>query len=188
MELWIALAVVLIVLGWVGWTFNLLVRRRNGTDAAWATVGVELTRRHDLVPMLVAAVRGYAAHEEALFDRVASARAEAIAGADPQVSPGEEARAETALTDALRSLFAVVEGYPELKAAANFAQLQSELETTEDRIAYARGYYNAWVTEYETLRQSIPSVVVARLFGFGSREYFEAEVSERVPVGVELGR
>jgi len=80
----------------------------------------------------------------------------------------------------------VVEGYPDLKAAENFAQLQAELETTEDRIAYARGYYNAWVTEYETLRQSIPSALVARAFGFGAREFFEADVSERVPVGVDL--
>jgi len=186
MEWWILAGVLLVVLAWAGWTFNLLVRRRNGVDEGWATVGVELTRRHDLVPMLVSAVRGYASHEEAVLSQVTEARSEAVAGVERAAAPGEEARSETALTDALRTLFAVVEGYPELKAAENFAQLQVELETTEDRIAYARGYYNAWVTEYETLRQSIPSALVARAFGFSAREFFEADVSERAPVGVDL--
>jgi len=174
----------IVVLGWVAWTFNLLVRRRNGVDESWATIDVELTRRHDLVPRLVDAVRGYAGFEESVLTRVTEARTRAVtAGGAPTA---EEAAAETGLSDAIRSVFAVAEAYPELKASANFQLLQSDLALTEDRIAYARALYNAWVTDYETLRQQVPSTLVAALFRFGPRAYFEAEVGARAAIGVDL--
>ena len=172
------LVVLVLLLAWVAWTFNRLVRARNGAAEGWASVDVELTRRHDLVPRLADAVRAYASHEADLFERVALARSNATGG---------DAVAESALTGAIRSLFAVAEAYPELKASRNFAELQEELATTEDRIAYARGYYNAWVTDYETLRQSFPQSLVARLFRFKPRAYFEADVASRAPVDVNLG-
>ncbi|MDO9444146.1 MAG: LemA family protein, partial [Dehalococcoidia bacterium] len=116
---WIAVPVALVVLGWAAWTFNVLVRKRNGVDEGWSQVDVELTRRADLVPMLVATVRGYAAHEEAVFARVAEARAGAVATAGSD----RRAVAESGLTGALRSLFAVAEAYPDLLAAETFQNL-----------------------------------------------------------------
>lgn len=174
----IAVVVALVfLLGWVAWTFNRLVRARNGVAEAWSTVDVELNRRHDLVPRLADAVRGYASHEAALFERVAEARSRATGG---------EAVAESTLTGAIRSLLAVAEAYPELRASENFRALQEELAVTEDRIAYARGYYNAWVTEYEARRQTFPSSLVAGAFRFTSRAYYEADVASRGAVGVDL--
>ncbi len=179
MDLWliVVIAIAVVLLLWLAWTFNRLVRARNGVTEAWASVGVELTRRHDLVPRLVEAVRGYASHESEIFERVAQARSQAESG---------EPVAESTLTSAIRSLFAVAEAYPDLRASENFATLQDELATTEDRIAYARGYYNAWVTDYETLRQTFPPSLVASLFRFGRRPFFEADVSSRAPVAVAL--
>ncbi len=175
----IALGVLVVLLLWVAWTFNRLVRARNGVAEARSTVDVELNRRHDLVPRLVDAVRGYASHEADLFERVALARSRATTG---------EPVAESTLTSAIRSLFAVAEAYPELLASENFQSLQDELATTEDRIAYARGYYNAWVTDYETRRQTFPSSLVASTFRFPRRDFFEADVTSRSPVPVTLGR
>lgn len=181
MELWwwpvIGLAV--LFLAWSAWTFNTLIRRRNGVDEAWATIGVELTRRHDLVPSLVSAVRGYAGFEESLLTRVAESRSRAVAG-EP------DAAAETSLTDAVRSVFAVAEAYPDLKSSEQFQSLQDELALTEDRIAYARAVYNAWVTDYETTRQSFPSSILARLFQFTRRPFFEAELTSRAPIDVTI--
>ena len=156
---WGALAAVVLLLLWAAWTFNGLIRRRNGVDESWATIDVELKRRHDLVPSLVDVVRGYAGFEESVLTRVTESRAQAVGGPP-------DATSETALSDAIRSLFAV----------------------TEDRIAYARAVYNAWVTDYETARQSVPSSIVAGLFRFSARRFFEAEVGARSPVGVALRR
>lgn len=181
MDLWWlgALAALLLVIAWAAWTFNALVRRRNGVDEAWATIGVELTRRHDLVPSLVDVVRGYADFEESVLSRVAETRSRAVAGeGDPM--------AETSLSDAIRTLFAVAEAYPDLKASDQFQRLQDELSLTEDRIAYARAVYNAWVTDYETTRQSIPSSIVASLLRFPPRPYFEADLGARDPIPVAL--
>jgi len=170
-----------VLLAWVAWTINTLVRRRNGVDEAWATIGVELKRRHDLIPSLVDVVRGYADFEESVLTRVAESRSRAVTG-EP------DATSETSLSDAMRSLFAVAEAYPELKANAQFQSLQEELALTEDRIAYARAVYNAWVTDYETTRQSFPPSIVARVLGFTRRTYFEADVGSREPVEVGLRR
>ncbi|MCK9495392.1 MAG: LemA family protein [Dehalococcoidia bacterium] len=182
MELWTwgALAALVVLLGWAVWTFNTLVRRRNGVDESRATIGVELTRRHDLVPTLVEAVRGYADFESSVLTRVTDSRSRAVA------APDLDAPAEVALTDAVRSLFAVAEAYPDLQASEQFQRLQSELALTEDRIAYARAVYNAWVTDYETTRQSFPSSVVAALLRFTPRPYFEADVASRAPSTVRL--
>jgi len=179
---WVIFAVVaVVVVGWVAWTFNMLVRRRNGVDEAWATIGVELKRRHDLIPSLVDVVRGYADFEESVLTRVTESRSRAIGG-EP------DATSETSLSDAMRSLFAVAEAYPDLKANAQFQSLQDELALTEDRIAYARAVYNAWVTDYETTRQSFPSMIVAGLLRFSRRAFFEADVGSRAPVEVGMRR
>ena len=179
--IWALLSAVVLLLAWAAWTFNALVRRRNGVDESWATIDVELKRRHDLVPSLVDVVRGYADFEESVLTRVTESRARAVSG-------GPDASSETTLSDAIRSLFAVAEAYPDLKAAPRFQSLQEELAVTEDRIAYARAVYNAWVTDYETARQSVPSSIVAGLFRFSARRFFEAEVGARSPVGVALRR
>lgn len=180
--LWVTGAVLAIVLAWVIFTFNRLVRTRNRVDSAWSQIDVELQRRYELVPQLSAAVGGYAAHEEAVFTRVAETRARAVDAA----TPDDQSRADTELTDALRSLFFVSEAYPALKSSEQFEALQDQLAHTEDRIAYARGYYNALVVSYETQRQSLPSKLVASTFRFPRRPLFEAEVASRSPVTVDL--
>lgn len=175
------LSAVVLLLAWAAWTFNALVRRRNGVDESWATIDVELKRRHDLVPSLVGVVRGYADFEESVLTRVTESRAQAVSGPPEPTS-------ETALSDSIRSLFAVAEAYPDLKAAPRFQSLQQELALTEDRIAYARAVYNAWVTDYETARQSLPSSIIAGLLRFPPRRFFEAEVGARAPVPVSVRR
>lgn len=179
---WVAIVVAIVVAGWAVFAFNRLVRRRNRVDAGWAQIDAELQRRLDLVPNIVAAVRGAADYERTVLDRTTEARAAAVAAGAVE----ERARAENALTDALRSLFAVEEGYPELRANANFRSLQAELAHTEDRIAYARGYYNATVAEYETSRHQLPSRLIAGAFRFPPRAYFEADVGSRAAVDVDL--
>lgn len=179
--IWGALGVVVLLLAWAAWTFNGLVRRRNGVDESWATIDVELKRRHDLVPSLVDVVRGYANFEESVLTRVTESRAQAVTGPT-------DASSETTLSDAIRSLFAVAEAYPDLKAAPRFQSLQEELALTEDRIAYARAVYNAWVTDYETARLSFPSSIIAALLRFPVRRFFEAEVGARSPVTVAVRR
>ena len=150
--------------------YNGLVRRRNAVDSAWAGIDVQLQRRHDLVPNLVETVKGYAAHERETLDAVVQARNAAVAAQGPQA----QAQAENVLTGALRQLFALAEAYPDLKANQNFLALQEELTSTEDRVAYARQFYNDAVLTYNTKIQSIPSNVIASMFGFGPREFFEA--------------
>lgn len=179
---WIVLAVVLIFAGWAMFAFNRLVRRRNRVDAGWAQIDTELQRRHDLVPTIVSTVRGAADYERGVLDRTTAARAAAVAAG----SIGERARAESALTGALRSLFAVEEAYPELKANTNFRSLQAELAHTEERIAYARAYYNAAVAEYETSRSQFPSRLIAGTFGFEPRAFFEIDIGARAAIAADL--
>jgi len=171
---WVLVGIVVVVLLWVVLTYNGLVRLKNRVDAAWAQIDVQLRRRYDLIPNLVETVKGYAAHERETFEQVTRARAAAI-GAQ---SPAEQARAENALTSALKSLFAVAEAYPELKANENFLNLQEELTGTEGRIAYARQFYNDTVLRLNTRIESFPANVIAGLFRFGKREFFEAEEPE----------
>lgn len=163
--------------------YNRLVRARNRVEEAWAQVDVQLRRRHDLIPNLIETVRAYADHERTVLTQVAQARSEAIA---PH-PPAEQADVEARLDGALRSLFAVSENYPELRASENFLELARELSSTEDRIAYSRQYYNASVRHYDTARQTFPGTLVAGPFGFEDREYFEVtDPSARSVPGVSL--
>src|SRR4249920_2702766 len=168
----IAVVVILLIL-FVIVTYNGLVRTRNRIDNAFSQIDVQLKRRHDLIPNLVETVKGYAAHEKGVFESVTAARANAINA--QSASPGAQAQAENQLTGALKSLFAVAEAYPDLKANQNFLNLQEELTGTEGRIAYARQFYNDTVQKYNTKIQTFPTVVIAGVFHFTQREYFEIE-------------
>jgi len=162
--------------------YNRLVGLRNKVENAWAQIDVQLKRRYDLIPNLVETVRGYAAHERQTLEAVTQARANAL-NAQGAVA---QAEAENMLTGALKSLFAVAEAYPDLKANQNFAALQDELATTENRIAYSRQYYNDAVQTYNTAIQTVPANLVAGTFGFRDREYFTAPEEERGPVRVQF--
>ena len=165
--------VVLVVLALLALVFlyNRFVRLRNRVDNAWAQIEVQLKRRHDLIPNLVETVKGYAAHERGTFEAVTQARA-AAQGAR---TPAEAGQAEGILSQALGRLFAVAEAYPELQADENFRQLQSELAETENRIAVSRQVYNDTVLTYHNAIQTFPAVLVAGMFGFRPREFFEIE-------------
>jgi LemA protein len=153
--------------------FNGLVRRRNRVDQAWSQIGVQLERRHDLIPNLVETVKGYASHERGTLEAVVQARNNAVQA--QQSGPAQQAQAENVLSGALRQLFALSEAYPDLKANQNFLNLQEELTSTEDRISYARQFYNDSVQKYNTKIQTFPTVVIAGMFNFQKREFFEAE-------------
>ena len=167
----VAIVVVLLIL--VGLLYNRMVRLRNEADTGWANIDVQLKRRNDLIPNLVEAVKGYAAHERGTFEAVTQARA-AVAGAQ---GPAAAAEADNLLTAAIGRLFAVAEAYPDLKANENFLQLQNELAATEDKIAAARRYYNATVLRFNNAIQTFPAVLLAGPFGFVKREFFAAESS-----------
>ena len=171
-----AMVPVLIVLIWAGATYNRLVKLRYLIDNAWSNVDTELRRRYDLIPNLVDTVKAYAAHERAVFESVAQARANAM---NPALNTEEQAGRENELVRSLNSLFAVSEGYPQLKADQNFLALQHELVNTEDRIQAARRFFNGNVREYNTLVECFPSRILAWLFGFDRRQYFEIEDAVR---------
>ncbi|UJP40092.1 LemA family protein [Cellulomonas palmilytica] len=163
---------VVIALLWAVAQYNALVRLRNLVQESWRQIDVELHRRHDLIPNLVETVKGYAAHERAVFDEVTRARA---AAAGQGASVAEQAAQENQLTQALGRLFAVAENYPVLRASENFQQLQNELSTTEDRIAAARRFYNANVRSLNTKIETFPTNVIAGMFHFERAEYFEVQ-------------
>jgi LemA protein len=178
--------VVLLLIAWFIALFNGLVRTRNTVNESWADIDTELKRRHDLIPSLVETVRGYAAHERQTLQAVVAARAAASAG---EPSPSEAARRETALGGSLRTLLAVSERYPDLKADAHFLELQRELANTEDRIQRSRRFYNANVRDLNTRIDVFPGNLVARLFHFARREHFELQdAAERAAPGVDLAR
>jgi LemA protein len=162
--------------------YNGLVKLRNKIEGAWAQIDVQLKRRYDLIPNLVETVKGYATHERETFDAVIRARSMGMNAQGIE----EQAAAENQLTGALKSLFAVSEAYPDLKANQNFLSLQEELSGTEGRIAYARQYYNDVVLRYNTKIETFPSVVLANMFNFSEREYFEADDDSRGPVDVSF--
>jgi LemA protein len=157
--------------------YNRLVRLRNRVDNAWSQIDVQLQRRHDLIPNLVETVKGYAAHERQTLEAVVEARNQAV-HAQGQ-GPAQQAQAENMLTGALRQLFALAEAYPDLKANQNFLNLQEELTSTEDRVAYARQFYNDNVLNYNDRLQAIPSNMIAGMFNFSPREYYEGEETAR---------
>jgi LemA protein len=173
--------VVLVVLVFI-LSYNGLVRLRNRIDNAWSQIDVQLKRRYDLIPNLVETVKGYAAHEKTVFEQVTQARANAINAQGPQ----QQAEAENVLSGALKSLFAVAEAYPDLKANQNFLSLQEELTSTEDRVAYARQFYNDSVLSYNNKLQTFPRNVIAGMFNFEKREYFEGEPEATGPVRVQF--
>ena len=174
----------LVLLVWLIGTYNGLVRLRQHCRESWAGIDTELKRRYDLIPNLVETVKGYAAHEREVLTAVVEARSRAVASTG---SPHSQARDENVLVGALKTLFAVSEGYPDLKASANFLKLQEELAITENRIQAARRFYNANVRDLNTRRELFPSRLVAQMFNFQAEEYFEIEsAAEREPVRITL--
>jgi LemA protein len=182
----LALIIILVIVVLVGlyavFSYNGLVSLRNRIENAWAQIDVQLKRRYDLIPNLVETVKGYASHERETLDAVIEAR---NAGTNAS-GPHDQAEAENQITGALKSLFALSEAYPDLKANQNFAQLQEELTGTEGRIAYARQFYNDTVYRYNTKIQSFPSNILANAFRFSEREYFEADDESRGPTQVRF--
>jgi LemA protein len=172
----VVLVLVLLAL-FVGVTYNSLIRRRNEVDNAWSQIDVQLKRRLDLIPNLVETVKGYAAHEKTALEAVIAARNSGMAASS---DPHAQASADNAMTGALRQLFALSEGYPDLKANQGFVSLQEELANTESRIAYARQFYGDAVSTYNTAIQKFPNIVFAGMLGFSEREFFEAEDAARV--------
>jgi LemA protein len=164
--------------------YNKLIRLRNTVQSSWSDIDVHLKKRYDLVPNLVETVKGYASHEKSVFENVTKARSMAMHAA----TPADKAKAENFLSDTLKSLFALAEAYPDLKANANFMQLQTQLKELEDNIEYARRYYNAVVRDFNITIESFPSNIVASTFSFKQAEFFELEAPEveRKPVKVSF--
>jgi LemA protein len=175
---------ILVVIGWAVAAYNRLVRLRNQVQGSWAQIDVQLKRRHSLIPNIVETVKGYAAHERGTFEAVVAARNSAMAVQGQ--GPGNQAAAEGVLTQALGRLFALAEAYPELKANQNFLGLQSELRDTEDKIAYARQFYNSSVQTLNSAIQTIPTNIIAGMGGFRTEQYFEAIGGEREDVRVQF--
>jgi LemA protein len=178
----IVLVLVVLLVVFVIAAYNGLIGLRNRVDNAWAQIDVQLRRRYDLIPNLVETVKGYAAHERGTLEAVTQARNMAINAQ----GPAQQAQAENMISGALKSLFAVAEAYPDLKANQNFLNLQEELSGTESRIAYARQFYNDTVQKYNTKIQTFPSVIFANMLHMEPREYFEAEEESRGPVRVSF--
>jgi LemA protein len=182
LAVWIIIGVVVLLGLFLVSMYNRLVALRNRIETAWSQIDVQLRRRYDLIPNLVNTVKGYAAHEKAIFERVADARNAAIGA---KTVP-DQAQAENQITQALRQLFAVVENYPDLKANQNFLALQEELTATEGRIAFARQFYNETVLTYNNAVQQFPSALIASTFKFTPREFFHIEEAAAGPVNVQF--
>lgn len=178
----VILGVVVLLVIWLIAIYNGLVGARQRVKEAFSGIDVQLKRRSSLIPNLVETVKGYAAHEREVLEAVTRARAQL----DNARTPGQAAQADNILTGTLRSLFAVAEAYPDLKADQNFLELQRELTDTEDKIAYSRQFYNGNVRDFNQKIQVFPSVIVARMFGFREEEFFEAQESERQDVRVSF--
>ena len=174
----IVIAVVVLVAGFLVVTYNRLVTLKQRVKEAWSDIDVQLKRRHDLVPNLVETVKGYAAHERQTLEGVTRARQQAV---DVRgLSPEQRAQAENKLTQALRQLFALAEQYPQLRAVESFLQLQEQLTATEDKISFARRFYNGNVRDYNTSLLTFPTNLLAGMFGFAAEQYFEiADAAQR---------
>lgn len=181
--LWIILSVVVVIVLWVIAVFNGLVILKNRAKEAWADIDVQLKRRYDLIPNLVETVKGYATHEREVFEKVTEARANAMSAQGAK----DKAEAENMLSNTLKSLFAVSENYPELKASQNFLALQNELTDTEDKIQAARRFYNTNVRDLNIKIESFPANLIANSFSFKQMELFQtANEAEREPVAVKF--
>ncbi|MEX2014002.1 MAG: LemA family protein [Parcubacteria group bacterium] len=179
----IVLAIVAVVIIWIALSYNSFVRLINRAKEAWADINVQLKRRYDLIPNLVSTVKGYASHESSVFENVTKARTAAMSAS----SPAEKGQAENMLTGALKSIFAIAEAYPDLKANQNFLELQKEISDTENKIQAARRFYNTNVRDLNTQVESFPSNVIAGIFGFSKMEFFQLEdEAARNPVEVKF--
>jgi len=171
----IILAILAVIVIWAIAVYNGLIKLKVRVDEAWSDIDVQLKRRHDLIPNLVSTVKGYAAHEKELFEKVTEARARAMGAG----TAAEKSQAENMLSNTLKSLFAVAEAYPDLKANQNFLELQRELTDTEDKIQASRRFYNGNVRDFNTKIQVFPTNIFAGMLGFAKREFFEAEEGEK---------
>lgn len=181
---WAVVGVIVFLIFLLILLYNRLVRLRNRIEASWAQIDVQLKRRHDLIPNLVETVKGYAAHERETLERVVQARQQAVSAQGVE----NQAQAENMLTGALRQLFAVSEAYPQLRANENFLALQEELTGTEERIAFSRQFYNEQVLAYDNAIEVFPTSLIAGMFGFTPKPYFETEDAARAPVQVDFGQ
>jgi LemA protein len=179
---WLLTAVIVLLAAWIVFAYNRLVRLRNQVRTAWADIDVQLTRRHDLVPQLVAAVKGYAGHEKALIETATQLRAQAVA----EKNPARLGQLESALEQATVRLLALQEAYPDLKASESFLALQRELVEVEDHLQYARRFYNGAVRDYNDAVQRVPDLAVARAFAFAAGAFYQAEAEERAGVAVKM--
>lgn len=178
----ISIFIILVLVAYIWLTYNSLVTLRERIKEALSGIDVQLKRRADLIPNLVETVKGYAKHEKEVFEDVTNARS-ALMGAK---SPGQKAQADNMLTGALKSLFAVAEAYPDLKASENFKQLQEDLTDTEDKVSYSRQFYNSNVLSFNTKIQTFPANIMAKQFGFKEYEFFQTEEADKKPVKVSF--
>jgi LemA protein len=178
----ILLIIIAVIAAWIIAVYNGLIRLKNRVDEAWSDIDVQTKRRYDLIPNLVNIVKGYAAHEKQVFENVTEARSRAMGAG----TTADKAQAENALSQTLKSLFAVAEAYPDLKANQNFLELQRELTDTEDKIQASRRFYNGNVRDFNTKIQVFPNNIIAGMLKFTAREFFEAEGGEKEPVKVEF--
>ena len=186
MGTWIVVAIVVLILLWLVFTYNGLVTARNRTQEAWSEIDVELKRRHDLIPNLVNTVQGYVGHERGTLEAVTNARAAAVA-AGATGDPAKIGQAENMLSQSLRSLFAVSENYPELKAITAFTNLQETLTATEDKIEFSRRFYNGNVRDYNIKLQTLPTSLIAGVLGFKPFGFFQADEGDRAVPQVNFG-
>ena len=181
--MWYIIAIIAVLIFWIGLTYNGFVSLRNRAKEAWSDIDVQLKRRYDLIPNLVETVKGYAAHESGVFEKVTEARTRAMGAG----SLKEKADAENALSGTLKTLFAVSENYPQLRASENFQKLQDELTDTENKVQAARRFYNGNVRDLNIKIESFPSNLIASMFGFTKMEFFElAEPGQREPIQVKF--
>lgn len=183
MEILLIILVLVVIAGlWLMTVFNGLVRLRNRVQEAWSDIDVQLKRRYDLIPNLINTVKGYAKHESSVFENVTKARSQAMQAG----TPAEQAEAENMLTGALKSLFAVSEAYPDLKASDNFMNLQQELTDTENKIKSSRRFYNGQVRDFNTKIEIFPNNIIAGMLGFVKSEFFEAGEEEKATPQVQF--
>lgn len=182
--LYIGLGILAVIVLWLGFSYNRLVSGRNRTEEAWADIDVQLKRRYDLIPNLVNTIKGYVTHEAGTLEKVTAARTAAMQA----TNPAEKGKAENMLSDTLKSLFAVSESYPDLKANQNFIELQRELSDTENKIQAARRFYNGNVRDFNTSVQSFPTNLIAGMFGFSVKDLFTLADDEaaKQPVAVQF--
>lgn len=179
---WVVLGVIAVIVLWIIAVYNSLVRLKNRTDEAWSDIDVQLKRRYDLIPNLIETVKGYAKQEREVFTKVTEARTAAMGAKGMH----DKAQAENMLTEALKTIFAVAENYPDLKSSNNFLELQRELSDTENKIQASRRFYNTNVRDLNIKIESFPTNLIAGMLGYAKREFFEAEDTEKEPVKVQF--